>query len=127
MGARRELGHSANDAAARASLERHFDCFQLQQVRDGDLLNVGDFGCMIECTFHVYECLIVRQADAVFEPVMNFRCGESPVTADPPGGKLTAFGQFLHGCWHHVQVCCQAVDVEVVLCHACIVRAVQPP
>ncbi len=68
---------------------------ELQQVGDRNLLDVGHFGRPIERAFHVHERLVIGEADAIFEPMVDFRGGEPPLAADAPAGQLAAFGQLL--------------------------------
>jgi hypothetical protein len=63
---------------------------------------VGRLDDSIECAFHLRKRLIVGRPDAVFEPMMDLGSRKSPIAADAATGQLTAFGEFQHGCWHHV-------------------------
>ena len=71
----------------------------------------------IERAFHLHQRLVIRQADAIFEPMVDLGGREPPLAADAPARQLAALCQLHYRRRHHVQVCGQPIDVEVFLSH----------
>ena len=116
VGPRGELHHFGNHRAAGAGFERNGDRLDRQHGGDAWPFIVGSGGAA-ENVLHLNQLVIVRETDAVLNPMMDIGLREPPLPTDLAAGNLAAVREPGDLRRREVQVSGQTIKIKISFRH----------